>query len=440
MLGEREFSMNRSGQWIKQTDYGKKKRTALIGIIFGIFLMVAGTGFLFLSGMYFLEARELEKRSQSSEMPFDPWQTSNLENSWKTVEIIGMTWEFAEDFKGTYQYYLAFSELGDVYIVKMKGEPSAECQALIDYIYGPEDMEAPNPVTLRGTAAFIDYDIREFAIEVLNEIYGEDSFDQETFDLYIGCNILDTTVSPKGNADYGTMRVFLYIAIVLLLIGLVSLVVSAKARINADAELRKRDSMMSQAQSYWNQPVPDGAEAGDDRTTAADYSDFHGQSPMADPDTLSGMVRGNAPERKGNMFLGFLGAVGGSLLGVALWLILGQVGFIAGIAGFVMLKFALAGYQGFSGRLDKKGALLCLFIAAVMILAANFLDYGITICLEFFEYEASLDTVAYVAENFIDLMGEWEAWPGFFRNLIIGYGLSIWSSHRLIHSILSYKE
>ena len=140
------------------------------------------------------------------------------------------------------------------------------------------------------------------------------------------------------------------------------------------------------------------------------------------------------------MFLGIIGAIGGSLIGVALWLMISLIGFVAGIAGFVMLKFALKGYEKLSGKLDKKGAVISLVIAAFMVLFANILDYVIVLCRAFFEWDASFDTVRYVVMNFGELMTEFDAWRGFGVNLVVGYGLSIWSSFQLIGQIIRYKE
>lgn len=89
---------------------------------------------------------------------------------------------------------------------------------------------------------------------------------------------------------------------------------------------------------------------------------------------------------------------------------------------------------------EKKGAVICLLIAAFMVFGANVLDYGISICKAYFQFEASFDTIRYVALNFSSLMTEYDMWGGFITNLLIGYGLSVWSSHSLIGAILSYRE
>ena len=105
-----------------------------------------------------------------------------------------------------------------------------------------------------------------------------------------------------------------------------------------------------------------------------------------------------------------------------------------------MLKFALKGYEKLSGKLDKKGAVISLLIAAFMVFFANVADYVVTLCQAFFEWDASLDTVRYVIMNFGTLMTDADCWGGFILNLMIGYALSIWASFSLIRAILKYKE
>jgi hypothetical protein len=68
------------------------------------------------------------------------------------------------------------------------------------------------------------------------------------------------------------------------------------------------------------------------------------------------------------------------------------------------------------------------------------LECVIAFCRVFFEYDAGVDTIQYVVMNFGELMTDSEMWPDFWKNLVIGYGLSIWASYGLIGSILSYKE
>jgi len=49
-------------------------------------------------------------------------------------------------------------------------------------------------------------------------------------------------------------------------------------------------------------------------------------------------------EKKENLPLGLIGAVIGILLGSVLWVLIGQIGFIAGIAGYAIVFCGMKGY------------------------------------------------------------------------------------------------
>ncbi len=358
--------------------------------------------------------------------------------------------------------------------MKLKGGLPEEYTPLFDYLF-EEDAKIPEPVELRGVSAWIEDDIKEYALEALNDMYGEEVFTEADFDEYVGSCFLDTTRKPSGAGSGHEVGSLAVISFVCLGVALFFLITSRKLKYKAVEEKERERAAMSQMAAYgsrgagagvWGSggygsdaqnPVMSG-EDGDDGwrpVTASQYDNFHGQSVQSTgafgqgrpsgsafggTDELNKLTAAQNPERESNLLLGLVGAVGGSLVGVLAWVLIGQVGFIAGIAGFLMLKFALNGYAKLSGRLDKKGAVLCLFIAAGMIVAANFLDMGLQLCRAYFSYEASLDTVRYVAANLLSLMDMHELWPDFMKNLLIGYGLSIWSSYGLIRSVLQYKE
>ncbi|HBE86511.1 MAG TPA: hypothetical protein DDW53_15700, partial [Lachnoclostridium sp.] len=157
-----------------------------------------------------------------------------------------------------------------------------------------------------------------------------------------------------------------------------------------------------------------------------------------DPEAIL-QISASLDQKPSNPLFGIIGALFASLLGVGLWVLIGQVGFVAGIAGFVMLKLALSGYQKFGGSLDKKGAVICLIITAGMIIGANLLDYAVSITRGYFQYEASFETLAYVFSNFGKLMSDMDMWRGFFIDLAIGFGLSVWSAAGAIKAILNME-
>lgn len=419
---------------IRQTDYRQQKKTAAIGIAAGIIAILAGAVLAGVGLFCFLDAKVESGKSQAREEWFNPWERGwSNQDSYKTLDAVALSYDFAVDFKETYHYYFAFDEEWYPYIIKMKGDLSPECQTLVDYMFGDESMDMPEPVEFRGVAAEIEDDIREFAIESMNEMYGEEFMDDGNFEDYLGVSFLDTTKKTMGRADFSTAYTLLGFGGAVVLAAAFLMAVNIKKRKAAVLAEEKERMLVSQMSTYCSD-VPSPGEPEDLQSVIDRMPTEEKRS------ELDSIMQEQPSEKKGNMALGIIGALGGSLVGVALWLVLGMVGFIAGIAGFVMLKFALLGYQKLSGKLDKKGAVICLVIAAFMVFGANVLDYGISICKAYFQFDASFDTIRYVALNFSSLMTEHDMWGGFFTNLLIGYGLSVWSSHSLIGAILSYRE
>ena len=117
----------------------------------------------------------------------------------------------------------------------------------------------------------------------------------------------------------------------------------------------------------------------------------------------------------GRFLCGILGAFLGALCGAVLWLLVSAFGIIAGLAGFVMLRLTLLGYEKCSGKLDKKGAVICLLLTAIMIPAADLLDYWLALCRVYLSYDFSLD-------------------------LIVGLVLSVLASWNLILAVLRRKK
>lgn len=92
-----------------------------------------------------------------------------------------------------------------------------------------------------------------------------------------------------------------------------------------------------------------------------------------------------AEKTKGNVILGLLGAIICSLAGVALWVAIYQMGYIASLSGIVMTICALWGYEKFSGKLDKVGVIISFIVVLVMVYMANRLTYTIEIYKYFHE-------------------------------------------------------
>ena len=183
----------------KTTDYRKIKKNAAVFMGVGIAVLILGAAFLLVAGALLLDAGVKAKESREKEAVFDPFQQTGLEASYQTMDIVGLSYDFAEDFKGTYHYYLAFTDDLEIRVVKMKGEFPEEMEPLVNYLlYGGDE---PEPVTVRGTAAVMEDDIKEYALGALNIIGGEGFLVEQGFDQYVGYCYLDLTKKPAGYGD-----------------------------------------------------------------------------------------------------------------------------------------------------------------------------------------------------------------------------------------------
>lgn len=80
-----------------------------------------------------------------------------------------------------------------------------------------------------------------------------------------------------------------------------------------------------------------------------------------------------------NIFLGILGAIGGALLGAAIWVGLYQLGVLASLAGIAIVHLSCKGYALLSKSKTLGGALIATLVAVLVLLAAHFLCWGLEI-------------------------------------------------------------
>jgi len=141
-----------------------------------------------------------------------------------------------------------------------------------------------------------------------------------------------------------------------------------------------------------------------------------------------------------NVVLGTIGAFLGAALGGVIWIIIGELGFIAGLAGFAMMYFAIKGYSGLSGRLDKKGQIISIIIALVMIFIANYTSYALNFCKYYFDGNYSINNLMDSIKNLSSYLTYSNNWGSFLKDLAIGYALSIWSGYGIIRSVFSKRK
>ena len=97
-------------------------------------------------------------------------------------------------------------------------------------------------------------------------------------------------------------------------------------------------------------------------------------------------------EKGENVVTGIVGAFLGSIIGLIVIVLVGQLGYVAVLSGIVMGVCTVKGYAILGGRLSKKGAVISLIILVGMTFAAFILDSCIYVIRQ------SPDDVAYIEE------------------------------------------
>ena len=121
-------------------------------------------------------------------------------------------------------------------------------------------------------------------------------------------------------------------------------------------------------------------------------------------------------ERTGS---GVIGALLGSLVGVAAIVLIGQAGYVAALGGVVMAIATFFGYEKLGKKLTTKGIVICTLIMIAMVFIASMIDYTIAICssvgdVGFFEVFLSLFPLLIYADALKD----------FLFNLVLLYGFT----------------
>lgn len=121
---------------------------------------------------------------------------------------------------------------------------------------------------------------------------------------------------------------------------------------------------------------------------------------------------------KSNLIPGFIGALIGSLPGVALWIIMLQGHWIAGVAGMVIFLGTMKGYGMLGKNVDRKGVVVCALITVVMVFLAN--DFALRLSY-ILQYDESFE---YVNRNWSMILEEGDNMSVYIGYLAMGYFLS----------------
>lgn len=136
-----------------------------------------------------------------------------------------------------------------------------------------------------------------------------------------------------------------------------------------------------------------------------------------------------------NMVTGIVGAFLGVLIGVVLWVIIYQMGYIAGLAGFVMMICAFKGFELLGGKMNIPGAVICIVMVLVAVYFAHNISIAISVMTEVDGY--TFGTAYRFIPTFRNMSSEFDS--AYIHDLVLGYVLTLVAIVPSIKSMISRK-
>jgi len=137
--------------------------------------------------------------------------------------------------------------------------------------------------------------------------------------------------------------------------------------------------------------------------------------------TLNTIVarEGNAPaaKAKSKLLPGIVGAILGAALGSILWVVLGMLGYVSGLAGLAIFFLSIKGYILLSEDLSRKGPILSGAISLLVLVLANYTTYVLTFCKVAETW--SIKEILWAYQNLPALMTETDTWVYFYKDLVL---------------------
>ncbi len=128
------------------------------------------------------------------------------------------------------------------------------------------------------------------------------------------------------------------------------------------------------------------------------------------------------PQNPARMFTGIVGAILGILIGMVLWVVVYQLGFIASIVGIVMTVCAFKGFELLGGGyIPTPGIIICL----VMEMAAIFLAHNIAISVSITSEFSEISFQTAFQKLIPQIMADSELAVDYWKDLLFGYGLAL---------------
>lgn len=127
---------------------------------------------------------------------------------------------------------------------------------------------------------------------------------------------------------------------------------------------------------------------------------------------------------KSNFIAGTAGAVLGAIPGVILWVLIGRLGYISGLAGVVIAVCVMWGYLKLGHSLDKKGVACTVIIMIFSIYFSNRLTWTWEVydVLKSYDYKYTFFDVYRSLKEIIESS---DALMDYYRDLVVGYLLMV---------------
>ncbi len=134
----------------------------------------------------------------------------------------------------------------------------------------------------------------------------------------------------------------------------------------------------------------------------------------------------DAKNTKSNLAPGIVGALIGAAIGGVVWVLIGLLGYIAGIAGFAIVALSIWGYGKLGKVVDVKGVVVCIIASVVMLYLSNHILWSISLYEELKEYYDITFFDAYRALH--SVLSEIGAEVDFWRDFAIGFFFTVLAS------------
>ena len=161
-----------------------------------------------------------------------------------------------------------------------------------------------------------------------------------------------------------------------------SVLVTIKSKTSLDAQVNSIVDILNKSIEYFKTHEIENTDEITGEISQTFACNITGKITLISENSLANKAReieSNNDEKEENIVLGIIGAIIGSLLGVAAIIAIGQIGFVASISGAIMGFATLFGYQKLGHKLDKKGIIISVIIMVIMTYLATRLNVAISI-------------------------------------------------------------